>query len=67
METDPPEMDLPRQVELEPEPVPRHILPFNLFQPETNVVMLNETLPKSKPLILNLNLILLKMHTTNET
>ena len=34
--------------------------PFNLFQSVTNVVMLNETSSKtgSKPLVLNLNLIL---------
>ena len=39
-------------------------LPFNLF---TNVVMLNETSSKSKLLILNLNLVLLKMYAASET
>ena len=40
--------------------------PFNLFQSVTNVVMLNEISSKSKPLILNLNLVLLKMYVASE-
>ena len=41
--------------------------PFNLFHSATNVVILNETSLKSEPLILNLNLVLLKMYAASET
>ena len=41
--------------------------PFNLFQSATNVVMLNATSSKSEPLILNLNLVLMKMYATSES